>query len=239
MRLIAVTVVTLSGLVPAATTVPDPTGSRSGGDPLVVFATGNAAAPVTRAARLYQSRTGQPVTVVYGGGLATQLEFGAAADVVVTDGAAPIERLRVRNRVFGGSERILPAEPLVLVARPDAGIPSLAGLGRGAAVRLATVSEASAAGVAARQALAAAGAWDAVQDRLVLTEDGRQAVGYVEAGAADLALVPAGALPPGSSLRFTVVVSDSTFRPSAAIVRGTTRLGAARRFIELLAPPAR
>lgn len=237
MRLAAVTVAALSGLLPATEGGSNLPGSAPRREPLVVFASGNSATQVTRTARVFERRSGQPVTLVFGGGFAAQVEFGAAADVVITDGPEPIARLMAAGRVLPGSDRAMGVDRLVLLADSSRGFRTLTDLGDLAVARVALVTEASAAGRAARRVLTQAGLWRALQSRLVYAEDGRQAVRFLEAGVVDAALVPAGSATPAGDLRAVVV--DGVVHPTAAIIRDTPRLEAARAFVAALASAGR
>ena len=163
--------------------------------------------------------------------LARQIEDGAPVDVFVSAGWPEVERLRAKGLVAGepvvvarnrlvvivpAGSRWVTAEPRAILAAPDVRIAS----GDPATVPF---------GAYARDALLAAGLWDAVRPRLVFAIDVRQALTYAEQGAVDAAIVyatdariarrarPVGEVPGAAGLRIeTVAVRISRARGALA-----------------------
>lgn len=132
--------------------------------------------------------------------LARQIESGAAADIFVSADEAWMDYLGQRGLIEPGSRHDLLGNQLVLVAPAaskaqvllEAG-PALAGqlaAALGSDGRLATGDPALVpAGRYAEAALRSLGAWDAVGDRLVGTENVRMALALVARGEAPLGIV--------------------------------------------------
>ncbi|MBM3508906.1 MAG: molybdate ABC transporter substrate-binding protein [Alphaproteobacteria bacterium] len=127
--------------------------------------------------------------------LAHQIERGAPADAFLSASPAWMDRLERTGRIVPGSRTDLLGNRLVLVApraHPIAlaiapAMPLRAALGPG---RLALADpDHVPAGLYARHALTALGAWPAVADRLAIAEDVRRALGFVVAGEAQLGVV--------------------------------------------------
>ena len=244
----------LAALVVVSVFLPSP-----GRDRVTVFAAASLADAMAEMEEAFEAAYPDVDLVVSTGAssvLARQIEGGAPADVFLsaspqwTDYLAERELLRY------------PARPLVgnrLVVIGGAGVPLLAGpddLLRFDRIALAD-TEGVPAGVYARQALARAGAWDAVAPRVVPTRDVRAAVAAVRTGAAAVAVVYQSdvrgaadvrvvlewpeALQP--RIRYTVAIPRMTAHPNRALefvefIRDTERLRLWRRhgFVPLAEP---
>jgi molybdate transport system substrate-binding protein len=126
--------------------------------------------------------------------LARQIEQGADADLFLSADEEWMDYLEARDLIVAGSRRMIAGNSLVLVAPAGqapfaaaslADLPAALGDGRLAIADPDTVP----AGRYAREALRAAGAWDAVSDRLVLGENVRAALAHVESGEAAAGIV--------------------------------------------------
>ncbi len=93
-----------------------------------------------------------------------------------------------------------------------------------------------------REALQAAGVWDAIQPKLILGENVRQTLQYAETGNVDVAIValslavPAAAATPG---RWTLIPQE-LHRPidqALAVIQGTRHEAAARAFAAFINGP--
>lgn len=154
-------------------------------------------------------------TLVFGasGSLARQIENGAPYDLFASADTVTVERLAAEGLLVAGSLRayaqgrlaLAVAEPgLLRDAPPVLDGPTLARL-RLAGVRAIAIANPAYApyGVAAREALQAAGLWEALQPRLVYGDNVRQALTYVDTGNAEAGLVAASLL----------VGTERTWRP--------------------------
>ena len=93
-------------------------------------------------------------------------------------------------------------------------------------------------GVAARQALQTAGVWEAVEPRLVLGENVRQALQYAETGNVDAALVPL-SLSVASDGKWTLVPEalHTPIDQALGVVAGGPRQAEARDFAAFITGP--
>lgn len=127
--------------------------------------------------------------------LAHQIERGAPADAFLSANPGWMDRLERAGRIAPASRTDLVGNRLVLVARRTnpvvlaivPAMPLRAALGMS---RLALADpDHIPAGLYARQALTALGAWPAVADRLAIAEDVRRALAFVVTGEAELGIV--------------------------------------------------
>ena len=136
-----------------------------------------------------------PVAFNFGGStpLGQQIIRGAPADVFLSAGAAPMDRLDDRGLLRSDSRVDLLTNKLVLVAEPDRakrlGIKSLNDLAI-ADVRVAIADpELAPAGKYAKEAMQALGLWEKVEERVVYSPDVRAALAYVDTGNVDAGIV--------------------------------------------------
>ena len=96
-------------------------------------------------------------------------------------------------------------------------------------------------GVAARQAMQAAGVWEAVQPKLVLGENVRQTLQYAEMGNVDVAIVALSLSVPaaGAAGRWTLIPQDMhpPIDQALAVVKATPHEAAARDFAAFVNGP--
>jgi molybdate transport system substrate-binding protein len=128
-------------------------------------------------ARLFEEQTGHKVTLVFGstGQLAQQIENGAPYDLFAAANIDYIDQLAAKKLVLEESvalyaqlkDLLNPQIKHIAIANP----------------------EHAPYGVAARQALEASGLWDAIEPKLVLGENVRQALQYVQTGDAEAGIV--------------------------------------------------
>jgi molybdate transport system substrate-binding protein len=165
------------------------------GHTLVVSAASSFRDVAVEAARTFEA--GQPgVTVALNHGpsgmLARQIEDGAPVDVFVSAGWPEIERLR-RKQLVAGEPVVVARNRLVLVVPRDspwAGRTAREVLLAPEVLRIASGDPATVPfGAYAKQALVAAGLWEAVQRKLVYAAEVRQALTYAERRAVDAAIV--------------------------------------------------
>jgi molybdate transport system substrate-binding protein len=123
------------------------------------------------------------------GALCAQIERGAPCDVFLSADPLLIDRLVNGGRVKAGSRRVVAANRLV-IARAGPGLMMTHELTTEAYARIAIADpDAAPAGRYARQALRAAGLWDALLPKLVRTPDVRSAARYLAMGAVQAAIV--------------------------------------------------
>ena len=181
------TILTLIALILTATAC-----ERADPEPVLVFAAASVEAPLTELAELYEERTGASIDLNFGGSnaLARQIAAGAPADLFFSAGLSPVALLTAQN-LAGPDDTAILSNQLVVATRPDAPeISDLNDLLNDAIARVAIVDpELGPAGRYAQEALTAANLWDALQPKLILAQDVRAALAYVESGAADAGIV--------------------------------------------------
>jgi molybdate transport system substrate-binding protein len=161
---------------------------------LTVFAASDLAFAFRELIPHFERAAGVKVTLVLGstGNLAKQVEHGAPADVFFAADQTFIDELVAKGAVVGET-RALYAQGRIVLATAHAAGPRLTGLAQLLEPRIRRVAIANPAhapyGRAAEEALRAAGVWDAVRAKLVYGENIRQALQFVESGAAEAGIV--------------------------------------------------
>lgn len=145
-------------------------------------------------ARLFEAQSGHPVALVFGssGQLAQQIENGAPYDLFAAANIEYVHRLAERDLVLEESIALYARGRIVLATNREKGIlvKDLADLLDPQIQHIAIANpEHAPYGLAAQQALQAAGLWEAVQPRLVLAENIRQALQYVQTGDAEAGII--------------------------------------------------
>jgi molybdate transport system substrate-binding protein len=162
--------------------------------PVMVFAASDLGPPLKQIVQAYERTTGGAVTLVFGstGMLTQQIRNGAPADVFFAANESFINDLTAENLTLRHT-RVLYARGRVATATlKSAGIrvESLADLADPRFRRIAIANPQHAPyGLAARQALEAAGLWKTLEPRLVFGENVQQAVQFVRSGSAQAGLV--------------------------------------------------
>ena len=148
----------------------------------------------TEIAALYEQETGQDVTLVFGstGQLAQQIQNGAPYDLFAAANIQYVEDLADQGLVLPDSVALYAQGRIVLAASRRSGVTAetLADLLAPEIKHIAIANpEHAPYGVAAMQALQAAGVWERIQPKLVLGENVRQALQYVQTGNAEAGIV--------------------------------------------------
>ncbi len=184
------------------------------------------------------------VTVTYGssGQFARQTAAGAPFDLFLSADSRYTDELEHKGRVAPGGMARYARGRIAILVRP--GLPLPADVTGIAAPEYRTIAIANPDhapyGRAAEQALRAAGVFDQVKSRLVLAENARQTVDYVEKGNADLGVVALSLLTGHSPGSFRLL-DESLHQPidqAGAVIAGTGAERTARCILQqLLAPP--
>ncbi len=144
-------------------------------------------------AEMYEEKLGVRVDLSFGasGRLAQQVIRGAPADVLISAGGQPVDRLEDGGQAVAGSWRPLLANRLVLVVRSGDGgrVSSLEELAEAEGMLAIADPDLAPAGEYAKEALIHLGLWDVFEPRLVYGTNVRTALGYVESGNVAAALV--------------------------------------------------
>lgn len=184
---------------------------------------------------IYRNLSGAEVVLTFGasGQLAEQIKAGAPFDLFLSANQKYVGDLAALGHLRRESIATYAIGSLVLAIHE--GAPALNGIGDLTRPDIRKVAianpEFAPYGVAARQALQAAGVWDALQGKLVLGESGRQAFQYVQTGNAEAGLVSK-ATGEGAGLRITEI-DPRLYEPivqDLAIVNGSRNLKLAEGF---------
>jgi molybdate transport system substrate-binding protein len=208
-------------------------------DELVVAAASDLALAMPALAAAFEEATGTRLTVMLGssGQIAQQVLQGAPVDVFLSADRVWVERLAEAGMVAPAGRQVYARGRLALVTAghraPFNDVHELAA----AEVRRVAIANPEHApyGRAAREALQSAGAWEAMQPRLVFAENVRQALQFVASGNADAAIAALPLMPPGA-VGFSVVPEalHAPLLQEAALIAGRPREQAAREFLRFL-----
>ena len=164
-----------------------------GNERLLVFAASSLTDPMQQLAEMYEEKLGVRVDLSFGasGRLAQQVIRGAPADVLISAGGQPVDRLANQGLLEAGSRRPLLTNRLVLVARVgDAeSVTSLEELAETGEMLAIADPNLAPAGRYAKEVLTHLGLWETFEPRLVYGANVRTTLGYVESGNVEAALV--------------------------------------------------
>ena len=145
-------------------------------------------------AEIYEHETGQQVRLVFGstGLLTQQIEHGAPYDLIAAANQEYVDRLLGQDLVLPDSIKLYARGRIVLAVNRQTGLAldKLEDLLEADIHHIAIANPQHAPyGVAAMQALQTSGLWEQVQDKLVLGENVRQALQYVQSGDAQAGII--------------------------------------------------
>lgn len=208
--------------------------------PLTVFAAADLGPPFKQIVPRFERKTRTAVTLVLGstGTLAQQIRNGAPADVFFAANESFIKDLASENLTLRQTHAIYARGRVATVTLKSSGvrIDDLADLAHAKIRRIAIANPQHAPyGLAARQALEAAGLWTMVEPKLVFGENVQQAVQFVRSGSTDAGLV-ARSVADTSDLHWKLV-DDRLHAPlnqMAVVVARTKQPGASVSFIEFV-----
>lgn len=162
-------------------------------DTLAVFAAADLAHAFEELAPKFERRTGVAVTLVFGASasLALQIEHGAPVDLFFAANVGYVDRLISGGTLVAGTRTIYARGRLVLAwPRHGAALFRLEDLLRPEVRRIAIANpETAPYGLAAKEALEASGLWLKLEPKLVIAENVRQALQYLQTGAVEAGLV--------------------------------------------------
>ncbi|HET9529089.1 MAG TPA: molybdate ABC transporter substrate-binding protein [Blastocatellia bacterium] len=207
-------------------------------DELIVAAAADLIPAFEEIGRIFEQETGVKVTFSFGstGNLAKQIENGAPLDLFAAANISFIEGLEKKGLIIPDTKQIYARGRIVLWTRADSPhrIDRIEDLVKPEIARVSIANpEHAPYGIAAREALQAAGIWSAVEPKLVLGENVRQALQYCETGNVDVAIV-ALSLSVSSNGR-QALVPETLHRPldqALAVIKGSRRESEARRFAD-------
>lgn len=168
-------------------------GQSGASDELLVFAAASLTDSMAEVAAAFEAAGGAKVAVSYGPSqaLAQQIASGAPADLYVAAGKPPMDFLQEGGHIADEPVLLL-SNRIVLAAAPQSALPgtiddlvAAPGISRIAI----TDPDISPAGNYTKTALQNLGLWEALQPRLVIGNDVRSILAYVQTGNADAAFV--------------------------------------------------
>lgn len=211
--------------------------------PLTIAAAADLQFAFQEIAERFEEQTGQRVVFSFGstGNLAKQIEQGAPVDLFAAANVQFVQDLQDKGLIVPGTQQLYAVGRIVLVSSRAGGVEvaDLTGLldAKISKVAIANPNHAPY-GMAAKQALVAAGLWDQLQPKLVYGENVRQALQFVQTGNAEAGIV---ALSVANVPEVTCsLIDESLHEPleqALAVIRGTPREKAARDFIKFVNGP--
>jgi molybdate transport system substrate-binding protein len=190
----------------------------------------------TDIAALFEQEMGQKVTLVFGstGQLAQQIESGAPYDLYAAANIAFVDQLAAKNLVIPDTVALYARGRIVLAVNKESGrlAVTLDDLLNSEIQHIAIANpEHAPYGLAAKQALQATGVWTQVENKLVLGENVRQTLQYIQTGDAEVGIV---ALSVANVPEITwTLLDDSLHNPldqALAVVASTQHETLAREF---------
>lgn len=168
-------------------------GQSGASDELLVFAAASLTDSMAEVAAAFEAAGGAKTSVSYGPSqaLAQQIASGAPADLYAAAGKPPMDFLQEGGHIADEPVLLL-SNRIVLAAAPQSALPAtIAELAASPGIsRIAiTDPDISPAGNYTKIALQNLGLWDALQPRLVIGNDVRSILAYVQTGNADAAFV--------------------------------------------------
>lgn len=223
----------VAALLAAVTIVP----GRAQSGPLMVFAASDLGPAFAQLVPQFERKTRSDVTLVLGstGMLAQQIRNGAPADVFFAANERFITDLTTENLTLRQTQTLYARGRLAAVTLKsgDIRVNDLKDLA-GAKIRRIAIANPQHApyGLAAKQALEAAGLWNTLEPKLVFGENVQQAVQFVRSGSAEAGLV-ARSVADTADLHWTLIDArlHAPLDQVAIVLARTKQPGAAMSFI--------
>lgn len=207
---------------------------------ITVFAASDLGPAFTQLVPIFERQTGTKVTLVLGstGTLTQQIRNGAPADVFFAANESYVDQLAAELLALTQSRAVYARGRIAIVTLSASGghVNQLSALTSPAVKRIAIANPTHAPyGLAARQALEAAGVWSAVREKLVYGENVQQAVQFVRSGSADAGIV-ARSVANTSDLHSTLIDErlHTPLEQVAVVIARTKHPAAARGFIDFV-----
>ena len=207
---------------------------------LLVFAATSLTDVLAEIGSAFDAHSGTGVNFSFGGSqmLAQQIVKGAPADVFISAGRAQVELLRRKGLTEPQTTDLL-SNKLVVVTRSDGPrLQSIEQLNTALVERMAVAApDLAPAGWYARDSLSRLGLWDDLQPKLVLGQDVRATLAYVESGNVDAALVYATDAMVAGDVRVVDIVPPESYAPivyPAVVLRRSAKRSQSARFLEFV-----
>jgi molybdate transport system substrate-binding protein len=212
-------------------------------EPLLVAAAADLQFAFTEIGAKFKERTGQEVIFTFGssGHLTTQIENGAPFDLTAAANTAYIDRLNNKGLIIPDTQQLYAQGRIVLVVNREAGVQAteLQDLLDPSITRVAIANpEHAPYGKAAQEALQSVGIWEEIQPKLVLGENVRQTLQFVQTGDAPVGIA---ALSVANVPEVTYTLLDGNLHnplnQALAVIKSTPHEAAARAFIDFVNGP--
>jgi len=191
----------------------------------------------------FEAETGGQVIFNFGstGQLTEQIRQGAAVDVLAAANIAYVDQLEEENLIIPETKALYAQGRITLWVRQDSNlqIEWLEDLTNPAIERIAIANpEHAPYGLAAQEALEAAGVWDAVSSKLVLGENVAQTLSYAQTGEVDVAIVALSLSIPSDG-RWVLIPAElhNPLNQALAVIRDTQHEAEARAFTTFVNSP--
>lgn len=191
---------------------------------------------------MYEKESGNKVIFNFGstGILAQQIEGGAPIDLFAAANRKYVDALERKGLIIPETKRVYAVGKIVIATpKGSAMLSSLQDLLRPEIKRVAIANPSHAPyGMAAKEAMERAGVWGKVKDRIVYSENIRQAMQYVETGNVDAAIV-ALSLSKGSDINYTLIPQElySPIEQAMTVIRGAKNERKARELADFITGP--
>ncbi|MGB9804162.1 molybdate ABC transporter substrate-binding protein [Desulfofundulus sp.] len=177
------------------------------------------------------------------GSLQKQIEQGAPVDLFISAGVSQMNQLDTKGLLERDSRiNLLSNELVVVVPKENQKVKKFADLAGPEVKRVALgLPETVPAGMYAKESLVNLKLWDKLQPKLVMANDVRQVLTYVETGNADAGFVYYSDALRGKDVRVALTVPNNLHKPivyPAAVLKNAPQKEAAREFLNYLASPA-
>lgn len=212
-------------------------------EPLLVAAAADLQTAFTALGQEFEQQTGQPVRFSFGstGNLTTQIENGAPFDILAAANESYVNRLAAAGLIIPDTRQQYAQGRIVLAVNKESGVQAvtLQDLLSPAITRIAIANPAHAPyGQAAQQALQSAGLWDVLQPKLVLAENVRQTLQFVQTGDAPAGIV-ARSIANVPEVSYTPLPANlhQPINQALAVIKTSPRPETARQFINFINSP--
>lgn len=214
-----------------------------GNGELTIAAAAGLTLAFTEIGELFEEETGIKVTFSFGssGQLADQIEHGAPFDIFAAANTSFIENLDEKNLIITDTKQIYALGRIGLATRKDSSIAveQIEDLLKPEIVKVAIANpEHAPYGLAAQQALKAAGGWEEVKGKLVFGRNISDTLSFVETGNAEVAII-ARSLVREEAINFSLIdeAMHEPIEQMLAVIQSTRNEAAAKEFINFIFGP--